>query len=615
MTYFQAIEQESPCREEYPDQSTVLKCHLSSIDLHKQFILEQTFPHILSIVVEIGPKGKKKYEFCQLSEKGTQKVIACNQEECKQDQNVNRLSVPHKACSYPRFTEFVKNQIIFNNNTFKVIDNSNPDEKLQEDTNNSDAGPSNFANGKETPIQNNLGDSKETIASNRNTSKPDKSSNIADSEDNLIECRGCKKKVSSIRLHLRKKSCKQQYSEKEYSEFVKANAAKKSVYLKQYKQNNKDALKKKLQQKRQANEKSFKEAEKKRQRQWRAKNKEALEKKRQDNAKAIKESEKARQSQWRAKNKEALKKKRQDNAKAINESEKAKLSQWRAKNKEALKKKKRQDNAKAIKESEKARQSESRSKKRKRVTCQGRVLAFKRDIIDGPNFVCFSCNRCLFKSSVRILKENDISKLIAKVGADLFIEAGLEACINNTELIVCYGCFNSLSKNKFPSLNVNNGLKVEQVPDDLSCISDLEQQLIARSLIFMKMKKLPTSRMGAVVDQVISVPIEQTDVVKNVSKLPRHPSDAQIVAVKLKRKLEYKTAVLEEFIRPKTVIRALEILKECGNEYYQHINVDKDFMVTNTETEKKDSDEDENVDIEVDNQSIISEESEDESED
>ena len=62
------------------------------------------------------------------------------------------------------------------------------------------------------------------------------------------------------------------------------------------------------------------------------------------------------------------------------------------------------------------------------------------------------------------------------------------------------------------------------------------------------------------------------------------------------------------------MIRALEILKECGNEYYQHINVDKDFMVTNT-AEKRGNDEDENVDIEVDNQSIISEESEDESED
>ena len=149
------IEQDSPCHKEYPDQSAVLawmhchsngvKCHLSSIDLHKQFILEQTFPHILSIVVEIGPKGKKKYEFCQLSEKGTHKIIACNQEQCTKDQNVNWQSVPHKACSYPRFTEFVTKQIIFNNNKFRVIANSNTDEfSLQGDTNNCEAGPSNF---------------------------------------------------------------------------------------------------------------------------------------------------------------------------------------------------------------------------------------------------------------------------------------------------------------------------------------------------------------------------------------------------------------------------------------------------------------------------------------
>ena len=350
-TLFQVIEHDSPCHKEYPDQSTLLgwmhchfngvKCHLSSIDLHKQFILEQTFPHVLSIVVEIGPKGKKKHEFCQLSEKGIQRVLACNQEECKKDKNVS-----HKACSYPRFTKFVKNQIIFNNNTIRVIANSNPDEfSLQEDTNNSEPGPSNFVTGKKTLIHNNSGASKKTIGSNE--SKLDKSSKIAESEDNLIECRGCKKKVSSIRLHLRKKSCKQQYTEKEYSEFVKVKAAEKSVYLKKYKQSNKNALKKK----------------------------------------------------------------RQENAK---------------KNKEALKKK-RQDNAKAIKESEKARQIKSRSNKRKSVTSQGRVLAFKRDIIDGPNFVCFSCNRCLFKSSVRILKENDIAKLVAKISADLIIEAGLEA--------------------------------------------------------------------------------------------------------------------------------------------------------------------------------------------
>ena len=41
--------------------------------------------------------------------------------------------------------------------------------------------------------------------------------------------------------------------------------------------------------------------------------------------------------------------------------------------------------------------------------------------------------------------------------------------------------------------------------------------------------------------------------------------------------MEYKSAHLEEFIRPKVVIRALEILKERGNKYYQSIEINKEF--------------------------------------
>ena len=47
--------------------------------------------------------------------------------------------------------------------------------------------------------------------------------------------------------------------------------------------------------------------------------------------------------------------------------------------------------------------------------------------------------------------------------------------------------------------------------------------------------------------------------------------------MKLKRKLEYKSAHIEEFIRPKVVIRALEILKESGNKYYQSIEINNEF--------------------------------------
>ena len=65
---------------------------------------------------------------------------------------------------------------------------------------------------------------------------------------------------------------------------------------------------------------------------------------------------------------------------------------------------------------------------------------------------------------------------------------------------------------------------------------------------------------------------------RTISELPRHPDDAKIVAVKLKRKLEYKNTHIEEFIRPAKCIKAVEKLKEMGNPFYQDINVNEAFM-------------------------------------
>ena len=504
VTYFQVVEQESPCHKEFPDQSTIVawmhchengvKCHLSSIDLHRQFLLEKTFPHILAIVVEINPKGKQKHEFCRLSQKGIQKINSCNQEECGPNQNLCKQSVPHKACSYPRFSEFVKKEIIFNNGTFKVIENNCVDEvSIQEDT------------------------------SESNASQP----KLNDIKNELIECRGCKKKVGSIRLHLRSKVCRQHYSNEEHSQFLKAKEDQKTKYMKEYL---KDYLK-----------------------------------------------------------------------------------EYRKNNVETIKEQKAVHSAKNQK-SNALRQRKCRASKRQSVDAQNRILSFKRDIIDGPNSTCFSCNRCLFKNSVKVLRTNDIEVLLKKIDSALFVEAHLEDCMNLSEMILCHTCFASFKKNKLPSINTNNGLELDAVPEELSCISDLEQQLIALSLLFMTIKKLPTSRMGAVVKEVICVPIESSDVAKNVSQLPRHPSNAEIIAVKLKKKLEYKSAYLEEFIRPKTVITAVEKLKECGNKYYQNINVDKDFMNNNIDGEEKEDNVEKDA-MQNDVLDSISDESEDENED
>ena len=131
-----------------------------------------------------------------------------------------------------------------------------------------------------------------------------------------------------------------------------------------------------------------------------------------------------------------------------------------------------------------------------------------------------------------------------------------------------------------PKIHFSNGLELDEVPKELE-LTDLEQQLIARSLIFMKVKKLPTSRMRAMVDKIISVPIHEKIVSKTVAELPRHPDDAKIVAVQLKRKLEMKNTHLEEFIRPAKCIKAVEKLKEIGNPFYQNVRVNDKFMEDN----------------------------------
>ena len=120
-------------------------------------------------------------------------------------------------------------------------------------------------------------------------------------------------------------------------------------------------------------------------------------------------------------------------------------------------------------------------------------------------------------------------------------------------------------------------MELDTVPEELQ-LHVVEQQLIAPLLIFFKVKKLPTSRMSANFDRIISVPIDCETVNKNISLLPRHPDDAHIVAVELKRKLEMKNSHLEQYIRPKILLKGLHTLKERGNPFFQNIQINEDFM-------------------------------------
>ena len=96
--------------------------------------------------------------------------------------------------------------------------------------------------------------------------------------------------------------------------------------------------------------------------------------------------------------------------------------------------------------------------------------------------------------------------------------------------------------------------------------------------------------MRANFDQVINVPLECDVISKTISQLPRRPEDSEIVPVQLKRKLELKNSHLVQFIRPKVIIKALETLKASGNQFYQDIVINEDFLAEAIEDTEQPSD-------------------------
>ena len=90
-----------------------------------------------------------------------------------------------------------------------------------------------------------------------------------------------------------------------------------------------------------------------------------------------------------------------------------------------------------------------------------------------------------------------------------------------------------------PPLCCKNSLCYGPIPDCLR-LHNIEKQLIVKSLIFIKVRKLPVTRMDAMNDRVINVAIEDHDIIKEVTSLPRTKKNCGMITVGMKRKFDMK---------------------------------------------------------------------------
>ena len=85
----------------------------------------------------------------------------------------------------------------------------------------------------------------------------------------------------------------------------------------------------------------------------------------------------------------------------------------------------------------------------------------------------------------------------------------------------------------------------------------------------MKIHRKPKSRMTAIKDRVVCIPIDSETINETLQKLPRLPKDAGLVPIKLKRKQTYKQSHLQEWVNVEKVHRCLLLLKNFGHKEYQ----------------------------------------------
>ena len=130
-----------------------------------------------------------------------------------------------------------------------------------------------------------------------------------------------------------------------------------------------------------------------------------------------------------------------------------------------------------------------------------------------------------------------------------------------------------------PSLAVANGLELDDIPLPLQDLSSLEVVFISRRIPFMKLLGLPRGKQKAIHGCVVNIPVEPE---QTLFVLPRAPTPDSVIAVKLKRKIQYRGHVVMQNIQPYKIKQALQLLKHgLQNPFYRDVLINEDWEETN----------------------------------
>ena len=124
---------------------------------------------------------------------------------------------------------------------------------------------------------------------------------------------------------------------------------------------------------------------------------------------------------------------------------------------------------------------------------------FLKEIQFGPIFPCICCMKCFTDRGVDKITDTLMQKIEdAEKSHCIKTEAQFRV---NGNFYLCKTCCRKLPKGVMPKQCFRNGLELAEVPKCLK-ISSLGNQLLAKYILFLKLRKTPTSRFDIMNDRV-----------------------------------------------------------------------------------------------------------------
>ena len=197
---------------------------------------------------------------------------------------------------------------------------------------------------------------------------------------------------------------------------------------------------------------------------------------------------------------------------------------------------------------------------------------FKKSCHQLLEFICTSYHRMLFMKSVLVFDVNkyELNAPCLRVLDDHYRfkddDKGNE--------FIWQTCHRDLKKNKLPVQSVANMLEVPGVPEELQGLTHLECHCIGLRIPFMMLRALRKGGLGQIRGPCINVPATLEPIAK---VLPRVPENIDLVLLKFKRMITYKSNYMCDYIRPQKVMTALLWLKE-NHPHYSHVEIDHTWL-------------------------------------